>query len=56
MDIYIRKVPDDIFSTINKKRLAHMKKCSTCKYGLGIATIAYIRELIKENNELKKAK
>lgn len=45
MDITIRKTPADIFKIINKKRLAHMAKCRTCKYGLGAATIAYIREL-----------
>lgn len=51
MDITIRKIPADIFKEINNKRLAHMKKCATCKYGLGAATIAYIRELQRNQKE-----
>ncbi len=54
--IKIYNPPQDIFDTIKRKQLSHMKKCQTCKYGMGQATVAYIRELIKENNELKKAK
>lgn len=54
MNITIRNVPPELFKAINKRRLTHMEKCDTCKYGLGVATVAYIRELIKENNELKK--
>ena len=47
MNITIRNVPPEIFKAINDKRLAHMRKCRTCKYGLGAAAIAYIRELQK---------
>lgn len=45
MNITIRNLPKDIFQDIKKKQVAHMQKCKTCKYGLGAATIAYIREL-----------
>lgn len=52
-NIKIYNVPDEIFKTISDKRIAHMRKCKTCKYGLGAATIAFIRELMKEIKELK---
>jgi len=45
MNITIRDCPKEIFEIIQKRRLDHLNKCNTCKYGLGQATVAYIREL-----------
>lgn len=58
MEIRIVNPPKDLFDIIKKKQLDHLRKCDTCKYGLGQATVAYIRELQKKaklaDNQLSK--
>lgn len=53
MNITIRNVPPEIFKEIKSRQMEHMRKCDTCKYGMGQAAIQYIRELRKNQKDAK---